>query len=394
MLAWIAPVIVLGLVVFVHEFGHFIAAKALGVYAPRFSLGWGKPLLRWRRRGSETEYVISALPIGGYVRMASKADETAAVLEGGGETVPEGAELGPHWDPEAMVPHGPKPVPADRWFESKPTWARVIILFAGVTMNAVLTIVISTSVYAYYGRRDAPAVIDTVIVGRPAALAGMQPGDSVVAVNGVAIRGWAELFDKISSSPGQPLNLEIARGEKGATRLTLAVTPAADTAADPATGRAVRVGRIGVGPLNGDKLDGRMLREPMSLAAAGANGWRATWQMGGSVVGVLGGLLRGTVSVKNLGGPIQIAQVSVAAAKSGPEALLTLIAFLSINLAVLNLLPVPILDGGQILITIAEGAMGKAFSDRTKENLMKVGLAAIAALFLIVMFNDIKALFS
>jgi regulator of sigma E protease len=107
---------------------------------------------------------------------------------------------------------------------------------------------------------------------------------------------------------------------------------------------------------------------------------------------VLAGLLRGTVSVKTLGGPIAIARVSVTAAQTGLEPLFTLIAFLSVNLAVLNLLPIPILDGGQVLITIAEGLKGKPFTDRTRENMMKVGLALIAALFMLVMFNDIKAL--
>ena len=114
--------------------------------------------------------------------------------------------------------------------------------------------------------------------------------------------------------------------------------------------------------------------------------------MGGSVLGVLGGLFRGTVSVKTLGGPIAIARVSVQAAQSGLEPLFTLIAFLSINLAVLNLLPVPILDGGQVLITVVEGIRGKALGDRVRDVLMKAGLAVIATLFVFVMFNDLKAL--
>ena len=202
MLYWIAPLVVLGLVVFVHELGHFLAAKAFGVYAPRFSLGWGKPLLRWRRKGSETEYVISMLPIGGYVRMASKNDETASVLEGGNETVKEGAELDPNWDPEAMVPHGPKPVPADRWFESKPTYARVVILLAGVTMNAVLTIFVATGIFAVYGRRDAPTVIDTLVAGKPAEKAGLQRGDSVISVDGVPVKGWTQLVAKVGAGHG------------------------------------------------------------------------------------------------------------------------------------------------------------------------------------------------
>jgi regulator of sigma E protease len=380
---------VLGLVVFVHELGHFLAAKAVGVYAPRFSLGWGKAILRWRRKGSETEYVISALPIGGYVRMASRADETSAVLEGGSETPAEGAERDPRWDRDAMIPHGPKPVPAGRWFESKPTWARVVILLAGVTMNALLTLVVSTGVFAISGRYDAPTVVDTVVAGNPADLAGLRRGDSVVAVNGTVVRTWSQLVGIISHSPGQTLQVEVARGTE---RVTLTVTPRAEEGADPMTGRAMTVGRIGAGALAGDRLAGRTLREPMSLGESIVAGWRVSAQMAGSVIGVLGGLVRGTVSVKTLGGPIAIGAASVQAARVGWESLFSLIAFLSINLAVLNLLPIPIMDGGQVLITIVEGVRGKAFGERTRENLMRVGLLAIAALFAVVMFNDVKAL--
>ncbi len=392
MLSWLAPLVVLGIVVFVHEFGHFLAAKAFGVYAPRFSLGWGKPILKWRRKGSETEYVISMLPIGGYVRMASKNDETSSMLEGGNETLKEGAELDPDWDPEAMIPHGPKPVPADRWFESKPTYARVIILLAGVTMNVILTIVIATGIFATYGRRvvpPVPTVIDTLIPGKPAVLAGLQRGDSVVAVDGVPVSLWTDLVARVGKSADHEMSFEVVRhGE----RLTLRITPAAADVPNETTGKIERVGKIGAGALGPDSMMTRSKRSPMSVGRAISSGWYATWQMGGSVVDVLGGLFRGTVSVKTLGGPIAIARTSVAAAKTGLESLFTLIAFLSINLAVLNLLPVPILDGGQVLITIAEGVKGSAFSDRTRENFMRVGLVAIGALFLIVMFNDLKGL--
>ncbi|MFI5246889.1 MAG: RIP metalloprotease RseP [Gemmatimonadales bacterium] len=389
MLYWIAPLVVLGLVVFVHELGHFLAAKAFGVYAPRFSLGWGKPLFRWRRSGAETEYVISMLPIGGYVRMASRNDETSAMLEGGNESVKEGAERDPRWDPEAMVPHGPKPVPADRWFESKSTFERVVILLAGVTMNAVLTVFVASGIFAVYGRPDAPTVIDTVVAGKPAERAGVQRGDSVISVDGVPVRTWSQLVARVGSGAGRETHLEIARGTQ---RLTIAVTPEAVEVTDPSTGVVSRVGKIGAGSLAPDHLGNRAVRAPMSGLESVAAGWSATWQMGGSVIDVLRGLFRGTVSVKALGGPIAIARTSVAAARTGLESLFTLIAFLSINLAVLNLLPVPILDGGQVLITIAEGVKGSSFSDRTRENFMRVGLVAIGALFLIVMFNDIKGL--
>src|SRR3712207_3987657 len=135
MLAILAPVLVFGLVIFVHELGHFLAAKSVGVYAPRFSIGFGPAL--WRRRRGETEYIIAAFPLGGYVRMASRLDQETAGLEGGSE---EAGALRPGdkgYDPDAMIPFGPKPVPEHRWFESKPLWARLLIMIAGVTMNVL-----------------------------------------------------------------------------------------------------------------------------------------------------------------------------------------------------------------------------------------------------------------
>src|SRR5579875_2379039 len=132
MLAWLAPILVFGLVVFVHELGHFLAAKAFGVYAPRFSIGFGPAV--FRRRFGETEYRVGVLPLGGYVRMASRMDETASALEGGGEQQAPQADQ----DPRALVPFGPRPVPEDRWFESKPFGARLVIMVAGVTMNLLL----------------------------------------------------------------------------------------------------------------------------------------------------------------------------------------------------------------------------------------------------------------
>ncbi len=386
MLAWLAPILVLGLVVFVHELGHFLAAKWAGVYAPRFSVGFGPALFRFRR--GETEYVIASLPLGGYVRMASRDDETMAAIEGG---APEGqgagtepAEKPADWDPEAMVPFGPKPVPADRWFESKRLHQRVVIMLAGVTMNVLLTFGVSTGVIAWYGRPYLPAVIDSVIAGKPGAQAGLQKGDSIATVNGVAVKAWSDMQQIVRASAGKPLQVGVVRG---GLPVPLTITPVAAEGAEVTTGRRVTVGQVGMFP----KDDVR--RERVGMIRATADGWRVTWGMAGSVVGVVGGLFRGTVSVKNLGGPVEIARTSVAAARTGLESVWALIAFLSINLAILNLLPIPILDGGQVLMTVAESVKGSPFSVRTRENVMRVGLAAIVALFAVVMFNDIVRLF-
>ncbi|MGH7670379.1 MAG: site-2 protease family protein, partial [Gemmatimonadaceae bacterium] len=159
MLVLLAPVLVFGLVIFVHEFGHFLAAKAMGVYAPRFSIGFGPAL--WKRRRGETEYVLALLPLGGYVRMASRHDETSAFLEGGSEEQGGLTDGDPGYDPEAMVPFGPRPVPEHRWFESKSLPARLLILFAGVSMNALLALVVAIGLSYHFGR----TVLPTRVVG-------------------------------------------------------------------------------------------------------------------------------------------------------------------------------------------------------------------------------------
>lgn len=397
MLSWLAPVFVFGLVVLVHELGHFLAAKWLGVYAPRFSIGFGPAL--WRRRFGETEYIVGALPLGGYVRMASREDEASAFLEGGSEkaAVPVvNANASPtmtgdehkvegkpgDWDPEALVPFGPKPVPEHRWFESKPLWGRLIIMIAGVTMNVVLALVVSTGLYMGYGRPYRPAVVDSVVAGRPAERAGLQVGDSIVAVDGAPVRRWTQVTEIIGRSAGRELNLEVIRRGQVAT---VRVTPelVSDT---NEVGMVAELGRIGAA----SSL--RVERESVSLGESVVAGWNSTWAMGTAVIRVVGGLVTGQVAVSQLGGPIAIARSSVEAARSGMETLFSLIAFLSINVAILNMLPIPILDGGQILLNVAESVKGSAFSMRTREYILRAGLLAIALLFALVMFNDIKSL--
>ena len=379
MWSWFAPLLVLGLVIFVHELGHFLAAKLTGVYAPRFSLGWGKPL--WSFRRGETEYALSALPIGGYVRMASKEDETASALEGGHES--EEAERSKHWDEHSMIPHGPHPVPADRWFESKSLPARLVIMLAGVFMNVVLALVVSIAVFAWYGQGYRVAVAETIEAEKPAARAGMLAGDSIVAIDGKPVTRWDEVLDAVSAAAGRSLTFEVRRA--GAP-VTIAITPESTEVAMPPAGETQVVGRIGVGSR------GTVVREPVSGAQAVLAGWNATWTMAGSVVTVLGGLFRGSVSVSQLGGPVEIARTSVAAAQSGLESLWVLVAFLSINLAVLNLLPIPLLDGGQILMQLAEGAWRRPFPPMVREWYARIGLVAIALIFVTVTFNDLKRL--
>lgn len=384
--SWLAPIIVFGLVIFVHELGHFLAAKWAGVYAPRFSVGFGPAL--WRRRRGETEYILAAVPLGGYVRMASKDDESTAFLEGGGEeAIARGQEGGAKkpkdWDPEAMIPHGPQPIPPHRWFESKPLWQRVIILIAGVVMNVLLAWVVTVGTVAAYGEPYLPAVVDSVIAGRPAAMAGLMAGDSVTAIDGKPVTTFAEMVTIISARPDQATTIDVSRNGSPAR---IIVTPVAEDFTDPIGGGTERVGRIGVIPR------GEIARNRIGPIDALVIGTKATVAMAGSIVGVVRGLFTGNVGVENLGGPIAIARVSVEAAQGGLETFLGLIAFLSINIAVLNLLPIPVLDGGQILIHVLEAAKGSPFSPRAREYILRAGLALILMLVVIVMYNDIRAL--
>lgn len=380
-LPWLAPVLVFGLVVFVHELGHFLAAKLTGVYAPRFSIGFGPAL--WKRRWGETEYRLAALPLGGYVRMASRDDEAVAMLEGGSEEAGRpGATAG---DPNAMMPFGPRPIPPDRWFESKPLPARLLIMFAGVTMNVLLAFAVLTGLQLYYGdpKPDPAPVLSRVLPKSPADSAGLAPGDSVVTVAGEPVRTWTDLVAHVSVAPGRPIAMTVVHN--GAVR-TVTVVPRPTVDTNPESHQVRTLGKIGAGQ--------RLIHHSLAASTALKNAWGQTWTLAGLVVHMVRDLATRHASLRSLSGPLGIAKVSIEAARSGFEALCFLIALLSVNVAVLNLLPIPILDGGQILINVVESIKGRPFSLQVRENLLRAGLVAIGLLFLLVMFNDRCQVFS
>ena len=467
-MAILAPILVFGLVIFVHELGHFLAAKSVGVYAPRFSIGFGPAL--WRRRRGETEYILAAFPLGGYVRMASRHDEATAFLEGGSEeALAERMKEDPRWDPNAMIPFGPKPVPEHRWFESKPLWARLYILLAGVTMNILLGLVVAIGLAIHYGRpiiesrvvgavlpvdgqpllasavqpgdtivrvndravatwseaieeignsrgevtiatnrgavtvpldragapaadevREAlqyhmPAVIGEVEPREPAAEAGLQARDSIVAINGRPVASWRQMVEIVANAAGTPLRFDIVRD--GAQR-TFTLTPRGRSGVHPVTGEQDdNIGRIGAYAPDVSS------RVPVGVGEAVVTGTRETWRWATLIVTTVKGLVTREVGMDQLGGPIAITRVSVQAAKAGLPALFGLIGLLSVNIAIFNLLPIPVLDGGQVLINIVESARGRALSLRTREYILRGGLFFILLLFVLVMFNDTTALF-
>jgi regulator of sigma E protease len=381
-LPWLAPVLVFGAVIFVHELGHFLAAKITGVYAPRFSIGFGPAL--WHHRWGETEYRLAVFPFGGYVRMASRDDESTAMIEGGGEKAPAPGTEGPDWDPNAMIPFGPKPIPENRWFESKPLYQRLFIMLAGVTMNVVLAYVVLFGVFATYGKPGMPhAVVDTVLANTPAAQAGLARHDSIVAIGGIPVHTALEAQQHLQPAAGKPLSIDLARGGQ---RLTVVITPAAVVDTDPETHATRTIGKVGIGfpppPM-----------EPMPIMQAVTLAGEKTGEIGVMIVGSVADLFTGKISLKTLSGPVGITKYSIQAARSGFENLLLLIAVLSVNLAILNLLPIPILDGGQIIVNVVESVRGQPLSLRTRELVLRTGLLAIAFILVLVMYNDRCVLF-
>jgi regulator of sigma E protease len=375
--AWLAPIVVFGAVVLVHELGHFLAAKLTGVYAPRFSIGFGSAL--WSRRIGETEYRLSVLPFGGYVRMASRDDEAAAMLEGGPEEVAGREHDG---DPNLMMPFGSKPIPENRWFESKSLPARLFIMLSGVAMNVVLAFVVLTFIAAHYGVPEAHnAVVGTIAPNSPASTAGFQVGDSVVAIDGTPTKSWEDVVSRIHPAIGVPLSIEISRG---GARQTIRVTPtvATDTT-DIVQGKAVteQVGRVGLGVQVPPPA-------PMPIGRAILAGGRLTANLTGMILKSLRELATGKASFAALRGPVGIAQMSVQAARTGLEEVLILLAAISLNVAIFNLLPIPILDGGQIVMTVIESVKGRPLSLRTRELVLRAGLLAIVLLVALVMYND------
>ena len=444
-------IVVLGVLVFVHEAGHFLAAKWAGIYVHRFSLGLGSPIPWLTFRRGETEYSISWLPLGGYVKMASREEDIgSSALEGG--------------RPEAVVP-------PDRVFEAKPVWKRMIVILAGVTMNALFAWLLFTFLAAKNGRQIDPVttvgrvvdelvppeaeafkhirpgsrivrvngtpvhswdeisdriantsdsvirleladgstvtaaihpdaleqrlkasqalqpyrapVVGQVVPGRPAARAGIQAGDTIVSVAGRPITQWYDLLEVLQKNAGEPLAFEVARAGR---RLRYDITPYVDSITG-ANGKRQAIGRIGVAVASDFRS------EPLSLGQAVVEGWRGTVGASSQIVRTVRGLFSGRISKREVGGPILIGQLAGESARMGLDAFLAFMALISINLAVLNLLPVPVLDGGQLVFLVAEAVVRRPLPLKLRERLTMVGLVLIVLLMGLAFSNDLRRLF-
>jgi regulator of sigma E protease len=423
-------ILVLGILVFVHEFGHFIVAKAFKIGAPVFSLGFG-PRVLWFRRGG-TEYRISAIPLGGYVRMAGDEGDEARTGR-----------------PEELLSH--------------PRWQRFFVFVAGAAFNIVLAVLVMAAAYAIWGKDDLvrpesfPTVAD-VLADSPAALAGLRSGDKVLSIGGKDARDQQTQVDEIILSPDQVKPVAIERdGQRTTLQMGTGQDPvyhlgapgwrlvqegsgppsvemvlgggAADRAGlkrgdkvvdmegrapqgemelravlEKSAGRAVtmtvlRDGRRveitvtptdenGKGKIGVLFADGNRVHRDLTVGQAFAASIAWNLDITKSVFQTLGKLVNREISVRAFSGPIEIARVSREAVR-GLQSFLTFLALISLQLGILNLMPIPVLDGGHILILGFEGLIRRDLSDKIKERVMTVGFVFLLAFFGLVIFFDI-----
>ena len=346
-------IFVIGVLVFFHELGHFLAAKSVGVRVEKFYLGFNFFGLGLKKEYKGTEYGIGLFPLGGYVKVAGVIDESM-------DTEFTGA-------PDE--------------FRSKNTLEKIWIMSAGVIMNFLMAILIFSHLTYHNGinEPDPRAIVGQVLEEYPAEFLGLQAGDEIFSINGVEVSDWNEMTAEIHQHPNEKLQLHWQRNGKMLTGdLTTESVP--KFIGD----EIVQKGMIGIQPI--------YYHYNVTISKALYYGCQRTYQFSDIIIRTIKGLLKGNISIKELGGPIMIAKVAGESASIGMNALLGLMAYLSLNLGLLNILPIPGLDGGHVLIALIEGIIRKELPIKVKMGFQQAGLLILLMLFITIMVNDIQRL--
>jgi regulator of sigma E protease len=353
---------VLTLVVFFHELGHFWVARRCGVKIDAFSIGFGPELFGFNDRHN-TRWRVAAVPLGGYVRF--HGDDSAASTP----------------DKDVLA----KMSEADRKdsFFYKPVAQRALIVAAGPIANFILAIVIFAGIFMFYGKQASPARVDTIMPASAAEAAGFKKGDLIVSIDGNKVDSFTDMQRIVSISPGEMLEFTINRNNQ---QIMLKAMPKLSENKDR-FGNVTRIGLLGISGL----MDPPVRVGPVDAIALGT---AETWFVVDRTVSYIVGIIRGRESADQLGGPLRIAQVSGQVASIGFTALMHLTAVLSVSIGLLNLFPVPLLDGGHLLFYAFEALRGRPLSERMQEYGFRVGLALVIMLMVFATWNDIVHLAS
>ena len=361
-LGFVVPFLfVLTLVVFFHELGHFLIARRCGVKVLVFSIGFGPELFGFHDRHN-TRWKISAIPLGGYVKFFG--DDNAA-------SVPDQAALAQMTEQERQAS-----------FICQPVARRAAIVVAGPLANFVLAIAIFASLFVIFGKPSTSPRVDAVQPGSAAESAGFKPGDLVLTIDGRPIESFPDMQQIVSMSAGQTLVFEV---ERGGIRVTLKATPALKEIKDR-FGNVHRQGILGI-TRSPSPEDAHF--QPVGPLKALQLGAERTWFVAERTLSYIGGVISGRETADQLGGPIRIAQVSGQVATEGLASLFSLAAVLSVSIGLLNLFPVPLLDGGHLLFYGIEAVRGKPLSERAQEVGFRIGLAIVVMLMIFATYNDI-----
>ncbi len=352
---------VLTIVVFFHELGHFLVARLCGVRILTFSIGFGPELFGFNDRHG-TRWKVSAIPLGGYVKFFG--DESAA-------STPDQKTIASM--AEAERPHS-------FFYQSVPRRAAIVV--AGPLANFVLAIVIFAAIFTFYGKQLTSARVDAVQPGSAAATAGLAPGDLVVAIDGSPVETFSDMQRVVGSSAGKTLAITVDRAGK---TVVLDATPALKEVKD----NFGNVHRLGVLGITRSMAPEDLKLEKANPVRAVWMGVEETWFVIDRTMSYLAGVVMGREAADQLGGPIRIAQVSGQVASIGFVALIHLAAVLSVSIGLLNLFPVPLLDGGHLLFYAIEAIRGRPLSERAQEVGFRIGLAIVVMLMIFATFNDI-----
>ncbi len=353
-MTFIWAIVLFGLLIFFHELGHFILAKSVGVKVMKFSLGFGPKI--FGRKIGETEYLLSAIPLGGYVK-------------------PLGEEPGEEISEEDRP----------RAFNNQPVWKRAAIVLAGPVFNLVLAYIIFTVFLSFNLPVTIPKLdsitttIENVMEDSPAMKAGLTKDDTIVSIDGESVGEWNVMAEIFSRNPGNELALKVKRNDE---LIDMNIVPESTTVKDE-QGEEVTVGRIGISK----KFNAKVIQSD-SMFSAPFKGIQAVYEWCVLTLDVIVKLFTGSVSTKQIGGPILIVDAAAKAASVGVFTYFNFIAIISINLAILNLLPVPVLDGGHVLFFAIEAIRGKPVSEKIMIAANKVGMSLLLLLIFFVLYND------